>query len=623
MYVRILFHPLTFYPMGYNFDYGDVKHHPRRSGFDLSKKVAFTAKVGELLPVYSRLTYPGDVWHLKQQHFTRTRPVNTSAYTRVREYFDWFWLPLRLINKNLPQAIVGMQNQPVQALDIKTNRTITTEIPHTAYAYKAIADSEDPSGYPVHGLVNQFGFSCAATSAKLLSYLNYGNIIHGAGNAKSGVSSDPDFQEKDVIALDRNILTLAAYQKFYCDYFRFDQWEKSEPFTFNFDYYQGGDIFAEFDQDQEWKDYLSNNNLFTLRYCNWKKDLFMGVLPSSQLGDVSSVSLSSDTSSLELNIPDVLLNANTNPVSKTPIVVGSSQGNGNVIKGQSGTLGEGYNITTAAYNGPGVSGSLTASFNILQLRLAEAVQRYREIQQCGDQDYLGQLEQVFGVKLPAVLGDHSTWIGGSASNLDISEVVNTAIINEYEPTIHGKGVGTGNGFEKFECKEHGVLMCIYHAVPLLDYNLTSPCKELLYTDCSDLPNPVLDNIGMESLPAVLLSNSPDAPFNSSQLISTILGYAPRYFELKTDVDQVYGAFRTTLKDWVAPISSEYLAQNIGFEGTDLKQSLNFNFFKVNPSIMDSIFAVKADSTWDTDQLLVNAMFEVHAVRNFDYDGMPY
>ena len=42
------------------FSYGDIKNKPRRSGFDLGNKNAFTAKVGELLPVYWKFCMPGD-----------------------------------------------------------------------------------------------------------------------------------------------------------------------------------------------------------------------------------------------------------------------------------------------------------------------------------------------------------------------------------------------------------------------------------------------------------------------------------------------------------------------------------------------------------------------------------
>ena len=65
------------------FSLKDVCNHPRRSAFDLSSKVAFSAKSGELLPIKWYFTMPGDKFTLKRQHFTRTQPVNTSAYARI------------------------------------------------------------------------------------------------------------------------------------------------------------------------------------------------------------------------------------------------------------------------------------------------------------------------------------------------------------------------------------------------------------------------------------------------------------------------------------------------------------------------------------------------------------
>ena len=50
------------------FSFGDVKNHPRRSGFDLSQKKAFTAKAGELLPVYWDICLPGDKYSLSHQN---------------------------------------------------------------------------------------------------------------------------------------------------------------------------------------------------------------------------------------------------------------------------------------------------------------------------------------------------------------------------------------------------------------------------------------------------------------------------------------------------------------------------------------------------------------------------
>ena len=63
----------------------NVKNNPSRNGFDLSQKINFTAKAGELLPVWLREVMPGDKVTIDLQSFTRTQPVNTAAFARMRE----------------------------------------------------------------------------------------------------------------------------------------------------------------------------------------------------------------------------------------------------------------------------------------------------------------------------------------------------------------------------------------------------------------------------------------------------------------------------------------------------------------------------------------------------------
>ena len=58
-----------------------------RSSFDLSSKKLFTAKVGEILPCYWQIAIPGNKYRISSDWFTRTVPVNTAAYTRIKEYY--------------------------------------------------------------------------------------------------------------------------------------------------------------------------------------------------------------------------------------------------------------------------------------------------------------------------------------------------------------------------------------------------------------------------------------------------------------------------------------------------------------------------------------------------------
>jgi hypothetical protein len=621
------------------FSFGDVRNHPHRSGFDLSRRICFTSKAGELLPVYYKLVYPGDKFQIRHQLFTRTQPVNTAAYTRIREYLDWYFVPLRLINKNLPQALMNMQNNPVQASGIGANKIITNDIPWTTlgndgsagrglasflqYMYEGAYDGK------LSPVLNFFGFNAGTCGAKLAMMLRYGNFISPSytGTSKSfGLSTSPDFS---LLAYNTgysvNVIPFAAYQKIYADHFRFSQWEKNEPYTYNFDWYSGGNVFASFASgySDSLKEYVSGNNLFTLRYANWPKDLFMGVMPNSQLGDVSVVDVL-PTSSDSPNLIGDVVGVTVDNVNATGLIAMNGTTEPGVFNMRPARTPQTNAVLRAVISNP----SLQASFSVLQLRMAEAVQRYREVSQVADQTARDQIYAHFGVSLSPALSDTCFRIGGTASNIDISEVVNTFLgpDTETEANIKGKGVGTGQGGTSFSSDEYGILMAIYHVVPLLDYVITGQPQDLLYTNTADLPFPEFDSIGMQSLHFGRFFNYKTVAFTSDPTRS-VMGYTPRFIDLKTDYDEVYGAFRSTLKSWVAPLNPDYLSKWVSstiLPGESAPTySLNYGFFKVNPSVLDSIFRVNADSSMDTDQFLSSLYLDIKAVRNFDYDGMPY
>ena len=84
----------------------ELQNRPHKSGHDISAKNCFTAKVGELLPVWTDLAIPNSTYRFNLEYFTRTRPVQTSAYTRIREYFDFFAVPCDLIWKSFDSDYV-------------------------------------------------------------------------------------------------------------------------------------------------------------------------------------------------------------------------------------------------------------------------------------------------------------------------------------------------------------------------------------------------------------------------------------------------------------------------------------------------------------------------------------
>jgi hypothetical protein len=607
----------------------NLQNHPHRSGFDIGRKNAFTAKVGELLPVYWDISMPGDKYKISVEYFTRTQPVETSAYTRLREYFDFYAVPLRLLWKSAPSVLTQMQDiNQVQALSLTQNLSLGTYLPSLTLNFLGVALNylNNNSWTPqASGFKNLFGFSRSDLSFKLLNYLGYGNILGTApstgsrwwstslkNESASGTYTQTYIQNNYV-----NIFPLLAYQKIYQDFFRWSQWEKSNPSSYNVDYYTGTSLGLVSSLPSPTSDYWKSDTMFDLKYCNWNKDMLMGVLPNSQFGDVavidtdsfgdSNVVLGIDPHKSTMGVASAV-SSNTTPVPLFALQASSS----NPV-----SVGSKLHVDLS---------TLKSQFTVLALRQAEALQRWKEISQSGDSDYREQIRKHFGVNLPQALSNMCTYIGGISRNLDISEVVNNNLAAEGDTAvIAGKGVGAGNGSFTYTTNEHCVVMCIYHAVPLLDYTVTGQDGQLLVTDAESLPIPEFDSIGMEVLPMTQIFNSPKASivnlFNA--------GYNPRYFNWKTKLDVINGAFTTTLKSWVSPVTASLLSGWFGFgynEG-DINPSnkvvLNYKFFKVNPSVLDPIFGVAADSTWDTDQLLINSYIGCYVARNLSRDGVPY
>ena len=600
----------------------NLQNHPHRSGFDIGRKNAFTAKVGELLPVYWDISMPGDKYKFNVEYFTRTQPVETSAYTRLREYFDFYAVPLRLLWKSAPSVLTQMQDvNQIQALSLTRNLALGSYLPALPlnFFYQALSRLNGNSVNPgnVGALSNMFGFNRADLCYKLLNYLGYGNVIlntPSSGNRwwSTSIKNSSDFEsytQKYIQNNYVNVFPLLAYQKIYQDFFRWSQWENSNPSSYNVDYYTGVDPSLVSSLPEATADFWKSDTMFDLKYCNWNKDMLMGVLPNSQFGDVAVLNIDNSGN------PNVILGLGN---SNSPV------GTASAVSSNAAPVPF-FALKASSTNSLPVGStlrvdltSLQSQFSVLALRQAEALQRWKEISQSGDSDYREQIRKHFGVKLPQALSNMCTYIGGISRNLDISEVVNNNLAAEGDTAvIAGKGVGAGNGSFTYTTDEHCVIMCVYHAVPLLDYVITGQDGQLLVTDAESLPIPEFDSIGMETLPMTQIFNSPKASivnlFNA--------GYNPRYFNWKTKLDVINGAFTTTLKSWVSPVTESLLSGwfGSGYSEGDVnkvnKVVLNYKFFKVNPAVLDPIFGVAADSTWDTDQLLVNSHIGCYVARN--------
>ena len=559
-----------------------------RSSFDLSSKKLFTAKIGEILPVYWQIAIPGNKYRISSDWFTRTVPVNTAAYTRIKEYYDFYAVPLRLISRALPQAFTQMTDYMTSAASNTANTEMLTSVPNTTLNLISLSlqtingsDVFDDAGLPY-----TYGAS------KLLDMLGYGSFLASSNTAKAAItkaylgldsvgdSSNPLIYSKSQTV---NLLPLLTYQKIYYDSFSNSQWEKHLAYSYNVDYWDG-------------KSQLKlAPEMLQLRYANYPKDYFMGILPNSQYGSVAAlpgVYNTQGTSNSIVSVGNPNVDYVVNSASSTSIV-------------SSGTFSSQRAV------------QLNSDLSALSIRATEYLQRWKEVVQFSSKDYSDQMAAQFGIKAPEYMGNHSHYIGGWSNVININEVLNTNLESDNsQAVIAGKGVGSNSGHTlTYDCgAEHQVIMCVYHAVPLVDWNLTGQNPQLTVTSITDFPQPAFDQLGMQSVPALNLQNNP------SRTVSGPLGYNLRYWQWKSNIDTVHAGFRSGMayQSWCAPIDGWSILTSSG--------SWAYKSMKVRPQQLNSIFEPQVSGqncSVAYDQLLCNVNFQVYAVQNLDRNGLPY
>lgn len=565
-----------------------------RSSFDLSSKKLFTAKVGEILPCYWQIAIPGTKYRISSDWFTRTVPVNTAAYTRIKEYYDFYAVPLRLISRALPQAFTQMTDYMTSASSGNKNTTALSSVPYTTMAQfsnllLAMNAADQPNARDDAGLPYVYG------TCKLLDLLGYGSIIDKANTAKDAITKDylgldslSDGDNPLVYSVSQtvNMLPIFTYQKIYFDFFSNSQWEKHLAYAYNVDYWQGTSYITLY------------GDMLKLRYANYPKDYFMGMLPSSQYGSVAVLPQTYSPS-----IPSNLILAYNS--------VPSTSGVSNPV----GTT----SVVTDASNSSGSPRSLrlNSDLSALSIRATEYLQRWKEVVQFSSKDYSDQMAAQFGIKAPEYMGNHAHYIGGWSSVININEVVNTNLDSDSsQASIAGKGVSSNSGHTiTYDCgAEHQVIMCVYHAVPMLDWNLTGQNPQLTVTAVSDFPQPAFDQLGMQVVPALNLHNNP------GRSVSGSLGYNLRYWQWKSNIDTVHAGFRAgaAYQSWSAPLDGWQVLTSSG--------AWSYQSMKVRPQQLNSIFVPQVDvanCSIAFDQLLCNVNFQVYAVQNLDRNGLPY
>lgn len=641
-----------------------LKNKTSKNSFDLSHRNLFTAKVGELIPCSVFELNPGDTIDLDTSYFTRTAPLDSAAYTRLRENVQFFFVPYSQLWKYFDSQVMNMTSTPNGAdisrvaTGLTSNSKITTQMPFVQY--KALHEeltNQANAGIDAlgsHGLTDsllnngEYRWSC---SAKLLQMLGYGNfpeqnfaISKGQSHyTLDNYSLSPDIPNipNNSYNLNLSIFRLLAYHKVCNDHYTYRQWQPYNAYLCNVDYLvpdKSGSL--DISNLLPWKNNLSgkdNLTLLDMRFSNLPLDYFNGVLPTPQFGSESVVNLNLGSASGSGSVSGT-----------TGYDTGRwHQSNGNLIPAQQAVLGSrsvdgslsifpSVDNQTIQHNHPfsgsvNINTSLSGSLSIAALRQATALQKYKEIQLANDSDFVSQIEAHFGVT-PKHSDTVSYFLGGASSMIDINPQVNSNLADWTQSTaIKAAPLGQGHGKIKFTADTYGIVLGIYRCVPVLDYAHVGVDRTLLKTDASDFVIPELDSIGMQQ--SIIGEIMMPSYHNGTQGVTTghtvlptsSFGYAPRYAEYKTSFDRFNGEFCYSLNNWVTGLDLSRLWNlTYGQSSTnDFSKILAPELFNCRPDLVKSIFLNQKTLLTSDDNLFVGLVNMAYVIRRLSRYGLPY
>ena len=634
-----------------------LKNKTSKNSFDLSHRNLFTAKVGELIPCSVFELNPGDTINLDTSYFTRTAPLDSAAYTRLRENVQFFFVPYSQLWKYFDSQVMNMTSTSNGAdisrvaTGLTSNSKITTQMPFVQYkalheelTAQANAGIDSLSSTTVlNPALNNNGEYRWACSAKLLQMLGYGNfpeqnfgIVSNQAHYKLdtfGASGSSDTQ----LNLNLSIFRLLAYHKVCNDHYTYRQWQPYNAYLCNVDYLvpdKSGSL--DISSLLPWKNKLSgkeNLTLLDMRFSNLPLDYFNGVLPTPQFGSESIVNLNLGSASGSASISGTTSSdsgrwsASSSVKGGNPIHMAAPPVSLDAITDSGGgQISHTHSISGSAT----INTSLSGSLSIAALRQATALQKYKEIQLANDSDFVSQIEAHFGVT-PKHSDTVSYFLGGASSMIDINPQINSNLADWSQSTaIKAAPLGQGHAKIKFTADTYGIVLGIYRCVPVLDYAHVGVDRTLLKTDASDFVIPELDSIGMQQtvVGEICMPSFHDG-FSSILQVkpSTSYGYAPRYSEYKTSFDRYNGEFCYSLSNWVTGLNLSRLRSLIFVEGTsssgNLPNRLAPELFNCRPDLVKSIFLNEKTNLTQDDNLFVGLVNMAYVIRRLSRYGLPY
>lgn len=503
---------------------------PKRHFFDLSHSKLFTLKCGELFPALALEVLPGDKFKISNSIVVRTQPLIAPILQTLRIYTEYFFVPNRILWDEWDDFITGGKDGTYSETPPLWNNASSGQV----YAKDTLADS---MGFPI------------------------------------GVTVPIDDVPTAFFQM--------AYNRIWNEYYRDETID---------------DEVSEF-----------NNSLLKRR---WKRDYFTSALPFPQRGAMQSVPVNFDetgsgyfkiSADVVPGLRFVSSNSGTRDSGNTPLYgyqdtastttnqwVGFQFNNIDPIGkrfGANNGSGVGRVLESRIPSGTNIPGSYVASgaggFTIADLRLSVQIQKFLERNMRAGYRLNEFLLAHFGLAPRDSVLQRPEYIGGSRSNIVVSEVLQTSQTTTGEDAspqgnLAGRGISASSEYiSTYTFSEHGILLGLCSIMPQNLYDSQGVHKMFSRRSRYDYYFPEFAHLSEQPIYTRELRLTDGHATNM-----TIFGYQPIYQEYRHMRSQVLRDFRVgqALDYWTMARSFAYVP------------TLSSAFLSVDPPI-DRVVAV--------------------------------